>query len=66
MWGANDQGQCGVGTTNDVYRPAPVIGMGARVALPLNVQASAQPGAVDLSWSSAEGEYSPSNTRRIR
>ncbi|MDB6015654.1 MAG: rcc [Pedosphaera sp.] len=57
MWGANDQGQCGVGTTNDVYRPAPVTGMGARVALPLNVQAGAQPGAVDLSWSSAEGEY---------
>jgi len=45
--GRDDQGQCGVGTTNDVYRPAPVIGMGARVRCHLNVQASAQPGAVD-------------------
>jgi alpha-tubulin suppressor-like RCC1 family protein len=57
MWGANDQGQCGDGTTNDIYRPSPVVGMGPRVALPLTVRASAQPGSVDLSWSSAMGEY---------
>jgi len=57
MWGANDQGQCGDGTTNDVYRPSPVIGLGARVALPLSMRSSVQPGAVDLSWSSAAGEY---------
>jgi hypothetical protein len=57
MWGANDQGQCGVGSTNDVYRPAPVIGMGARVALALNIKPGAQPGLTDLSWSSEEGEY---------
>jgi alpha-tubulin suppressor-like RCC1 family protein len=34
MWGANDQGQCGDGTTNNDWRPVPVIGLGARVALP--------------------------------
>jgi len=26
MWGANDQGQCGVNNTNNVWRPAPVVG----------------------------------------
>ena len=57
MWGANDQGQCGDGTTNDIYRPSPVIGLGPRVALPLSVKGSVQPGSVDLSWSSATGEY---------
>jgi alpha-tubulin suppressor-like RCC1 family protein len=57
MWGANDQGQCGVGNTNALYRPAPVIGLGPRVGLPLNVQKSLQPGFANLSWSSATGEY---------
>jgi hypothetical protein len=57
MWGANDQGQCGDGTTNDVYRPSPVVGLGARVPLPLHLQKSAQPGHVDLSWTSATGEF---------
>ena len=57
MWGANDQGQCGDGTTNDLYAPSPVVGLGPRVGLPLNIKASLQPGAVDLSWSSATGEY---------
>jgi len=57
MWGANDQGQCGDGTTNDVYRPSPVVGLGPRVPLPLKLQKSLQPGAVDLTWSSATGEY---------
>ena len=57
MWGANDQGQCGVGSTNDVYLPSPVVGLGARVPLQLSLQPSLQPGAVDLTWSSAAGEY---------
>jgi alpha-tubulin suppressor-like RCC1 family protein len=57
MWGANDQGQCGDGTTNDIYRPSPVIGLGPRVALPLSMKSNVQPGSVDLSWSSAAGEY---------
>jgi alpha-tubulin suppressor-like RCC1 family protein len=57
MWGANDQGQCGDGTTNDDWRPVPVVGLGARVGLPLNLQKSAQPGKLDLSWNSAPGEY---------
>ena len=57
MWGANDQGQCGDGTTNDDWVPVPVVGLGARVALPLDLRPSVQPGNVDLSWTSATGEY---------
>lgn len=57
MWGANDQGQCGDGTTNDDWRPVPVVGLGARVGLPLNVAASIQPGYANLTWSSATGEF---------
>jgi len=57
MWGANDQGQCGDGTTNDDWRPVPVVGLGARVALPLTVAASAEPGFANLTWSSASGQY---------
>jgi hypothetical protein len=56
MWGANDQGQCGDGTTNDIYRPSPVVGIGPRVPLPLKLQPSL-PGFADLQWSSATGEY---------
>ena len=57
MWGANDQGQCGNGTTNATWLPTPVSGLIARVGLPLNMAASVQPGYADLSWSSATGEY---------
>jgi alpha-tubulin suppressor-like RCC1 family protein len=57
MWGANDQGQCGDGSTNDLYRPSPVVGLGARVPLPLKLQKSGQPGFADLQWTSATGEY---------
>jgi alpha-tubulin suppressor-like RCC1 family protein len=56
MWGANDQGQCGVGTTNRAWQPSPVVGLGPRVGLPLNLTAS-QPGLVNLSWSSSTGQY---------
>src|SRR6185312_1176182 len=34
MWGANDHGQCGINTTNDVWTPVQVLGLGPRVALP--------------------------------
>ena len=57
MWGANDQGQCGDGTTNDDWRPVPVVGLGARVALPLKLQPDALPGNVDLSWNTSTGEF---------
>jgi alpha-tubulin suppressor-like RCC1 family protein len=58
MWGANDQGQCGESTTNnDCWRPVPVVGLGPRVGLPLNVAASAQPGYADLTWASTTGAY---------
>ena len=57
MWGANDQGQCGDGTTNDIYRPSPVVGLGARTPLRLNLEKNAQAGFADLKWSSATGEY---------
>jgi alpha-tubulin suppressor-like RCC1 family protein len=57
MWGANDQGQCGDGTYTDAWKPVPVVGLGARVAKPLNLKSSAQPGCVDLSWNSGAGEY---------
>jgi alpha-tubulin suppressor-like RCC1 family protein len=57
MWGANDQGQCGDGATNDIYRPSPVVGLGPRAPLPLRLQKSLQPGFADLQWSSATGEY---------
>jgi alpha-tubulin suppressor-like RCC1 family protein len=57
MWGANDQGQCGDGNTTDDWRPVPVVGLGARVGLPLNMAAGTQPGYANLSWSSVTGEY---------
>jgi alpha-tubulin suppressor-like RCC1 family protein len=57
MWGANDQGQCGDGTTNDIFRPSPVVGLGARTPLPLNLGKNVQPGFADLKWSSATGQY---------
>ena len=56
MWGANDQGQCGVGNTNSVWQPSPVISLGPRVGLPLYAAIS-QPGFVDLSWSSSTGQF---------
>jgi len=57
MWGANDQGQCGDSTYVDDWRPVPVVGLGPRVALPLNVRAGAQPGNLDLTWNTATGQY---------
>jgi alpha-tubulin suppressor-like RCC1 family protein len=56
QWGANDQGQCGVNTTDDLRRPAMVSGLGPRVGLPLNLALNA-PGSVDLYWRSGTGEY---------
>ena len=57
MWGANDQGQCGNGTTNATWQPTPVVGLGARVPRFLNVVSGAQPNQASLSWLSATGEY---------
>ena len=56
MWGANDQGQCGNGTQNDTWRPTPVVGLGARVPLQLNISNGA-PGFANLSWSCSTGEF---------
>ena len=57
MWGANDRGQCGNGTTNDTWAPTPVVSLGARVGLPVTVAAAAQPGYANVAWSSATGQY---------
>jgi hypothetical protein len=56
MWGANDQGQCGDGTQNDAWRPVPVVGLGARMPLRLNIVTGA-PGFANLSWSCSTGEF---------
>jgi alpha-tubulin suppressor-like RCC1 family protein len=63
MWGANDQGQCGYGTTNATFRPVPVSGLAARVPLTLNVAPAFQAGHADLTWSSSTGEYFPFNSQ---
>ncbi len=57
QWGANDQGQCGDGTTIDRWRPVNVSGLGPRVPLPLGLQPSLQQGQVDMTWQSATGEF---------
>lgn len=56
MWGANDQGQCGNGTQNNTWSPAPVMGLGARVPLQLNIARGAS-GVANLSWSCSTGEF---------
>jgi len=55
MWGANDQGQCGDGTTNDDWRPVPVVGMGPRVSRTLRLQPGGNQMA--LNWNTATGEF---------
>jgi hypothetical protein len=57
MWGANDQGQCGVGNTNSVWRPSPVVGLGPRVGLPLSLTGGPLSGYADLAWPSTTGAY---------
>jgi alpha-tubulin suppressor-like RCC1 family protein len=57
MWGANDQGQCGDGSTDYVFSPSPVVGLGPRVPLLLTLQNSVQAGFADLQWSSSTGEF---------
>jgi alpha-tubulin suppressor-like RCC1 family protein len=57
MWGANDHGQCGINTTNDVWNPVQVFGLGPRVGLKVNGHKNPQSGNLDLSWSSGTGEY---------
>src|SRR5208282_6492197 len=56
-WGWNNEGQCGNGTITNTWRPTPVVGLGARVPLPLSITSGAQPGFANLAWSSATGEY---------
>jgi alpha-tubulin suppressor-like RCC1 family protein len=56
-WGSNNYGQCGNNSTNDAWSPVAVVGMGARVGLPVNIKQSAQAGSADLSWNSSAGEY---------
>ncbi len=56
-WGWNNQGQCGNGTTNDTWSPTPVVGLAARVGLPLNLSPAAAPGYANLSWFSTTGAY---------
>ena len=55
MWGANDQGQCGDGNTNDDWWPVPVVGLGARVGRALKLQPSGNHMA--LNWDTATGEF---------
>jgi hypothetical protein len=57
MWGWNNQGQCGNGTTNATWSPTPVSGLAARVGLPLSLSPAAAPGYANLSWSSTTGAY---------
>jgi hypothetical protein len=56
QWGANDQGQCGDNSTNDLWRPAMVSGLGPRAGLSLLVESGA-PGFMNLRWKSATGEF---------
>lgn len=65
MWGANDQSQCGNGTTNATWLPTPVSGVTPRLGLPLNMTVGSQLGYAKLSWASVTGEYFRCNTRRI-
>ena len=55
MWGANDQGQCGDGATNDDWRPTPVAGLNARVGRVLKLLPGG--GNPTLNWDTVAGEY---------